>query len=149
MNNYKISSKEGFFVGDPCHVLSDLYNGILLNENNQIKTSDQEHLIVPKGFEVNGVLLVEDIEMLIFDTAYGDGCYRGDNDIIYSVESGTIGVIPLELIDSQDGLIYGSCYRYWNQVEVCYDSGDLEINFLKDDGSRDYFFNIRTTCDDE
>ena len=73
-----VSKKGSFYVGDPCYVLPDeIYHGIWGDKYN---------------FE-DGLIETPEGNWLVHGTAYGDGYYDG-----YPVDSGTLSVIPAELI---------------------------------------------------
>ena len=91
----KITSPSGkFWVGDPCYVLSDdIYYGIWDDKYNF------EDGIIDCG---NG------LSFLVHGTAYGDGSYQGTNGTEYGVDSGTLAIIPMDLIAKTDGVQFGS-----------------------------------------
>ena len=84
---------KGFYVGDPCYVLPDeIYHGIWGDKYN---------------FE-DGLIETPEGNWLVHGTAYGDGCYDG-----YFVDSGTLSVIPAELIaedKAKDALRLGKIF---------------------------------------
>lgn len=91
----KITSPSGkFWIGDPCYVLSDdIYYGIWDDKYNF------EDGIIDCG---NG------LSFLVHGTAYGDGSYQGTNGAEYGVDSGTLAVIPMDLVAKLDGVQFGS-----------------------------------------
>ena len=103
-----------FWVGDPCYVLSDdIYDNIWGKKYNY-----QDGLIdCGNGLSFN-----------VHGTAYGDGCYEGSNGFMYCVDSGTIAVIPKELVVKEDGIDSGSLHKSTNG-EIEYDNGVFRIEF--------------------
>ena len=91
----KITSPSGkFYVGDPCYVLSDdIYYGIWDDKYN---------------FEDGIIDCGNNLSFLVHGTAYGDGEYTGTNGFDYGVDSGTLGIVPIELVEKEDGLQFGT-----------------------------------------
>lgn len=79
-----ITSGKGFYIGDPGYVLSDdVYYGIWYEKYN---------------FK-NGKINVDGkLSFIVHRTAYGDGEYFDGSGFSYGVDSGTLAIIPLELI---------------------------------------------------
>ena len=109
----KITSPSGkFYVGDPCYVLSDdIYYGIWDDKYNF------EDGIIDCG---NG------LSFLVHGTAYGDGSYQGTNGTEYGVDSGTLAVIPMDLIAKTDGVQFGSVETS-NTAWLDYNDGNFDI----------------------
>lgn len=81
----EIISNKGFYVGDLCYVLPrELYFGVWGNKYN----FDMGKIKDPKT----------NLDFAVGDTAHGDGCYYGTNGKQFPVDSGTIGIAPLEMI---------------------------------------------------
>ena len=120
----KITSPSGkFWVGDPCYVLSDdVYYGIWDDKYNF------EDGIIDCG---NG------LSFLVHGTAYGDGCYPG-NGFNYGVDSGTLAVIPMELVAKTDGIQFGTVETS-NTAWLDYNDGTFDITL--DNGA----FSIETS----
>lgn len=91
----KITSPSGkFYVGDPCYVLSDdIYYGIWDDKYN---------------FEDGIINCKDNLSFLAHGTAYGDGLYTGTNGFDYGVDSGTLGIVPIELVEDESGLQFGT-----------------------------------------
>ena len=125
----KITSPSGkFYVGDPCYVLSDdIYYGIWDDKYNF------EDGIIDCG---NG------LSFLVHGTAYGDGNYQGTNGAEYGVDSGTLAVIPMDLVAKLDGVQFGSVEAS-KTAWLDYNNGTFDITL--DNGS----FSIITSEDEE
>ena len=79
----KVKSNIGFYIGDPCYVLNDEeYYG---NWEKNYKFDD-------------GEIKTDCGTWFVHSTAYGDGEYYDNNGVGYGVDSGTIAVIPLEVV---------------------------------------------------
>lgn len=91
----KITSPSGkFWIGDPCYVLSDdVYYGVWDDKYN---------------FEDGKIDVDDKLSFLVHGTAYGDGSYQGTNGAEYGVDSGTLAVIPMDLVAKLDGVQFGS-----------------------------------------
>lgn len=107
-----IKSKTGFYFGDPCYVMSqEDYDDLLdqmFKDNNEGRMGK---------FTVNGH------EVIVDNTAYGDGLYSGWNES-YSVDAGMLSVIPLELVKKDPT----------NMGWVCKETG--EVKMVTDDMGR-------------
>lgn len=125
----KITSPSGkFYVGDPCYVLSDdIYYGIWDDKYNF------EDGIIDCG---NG------LAFLVHGTAYGDGSYQGTNGTEYGVDSGTLAVIPMDLVAKTDGVQFGTVETS-NTAWLDYNDGTFDITL--DNGS----FSIITSEEEE
>lgn len=78
-----VKSEKGFYIGDPCYVLPDeIYDEIWGDKYN---------------FK-DGKIVIEDNAFIVHGTAYGDGEYFDGKGIAYGVDSGTLAIIPIELI---------------------------------------------------
>ena len=92
-----IESKVGkFYIGDPCYVLDDnIYFDIWDKKFN---------------FEDGRVDCNDGLSFLVHGTAYGDGEYYDENGNVYGVDSGTIAIIPIELVGKTSGLQKGNVF---------------------------------------
>lgn len=103
-------SKKGFYFGDPCYVLGDelyheVWGGIYEYQDCIVKD--------PKTgmrFAVHG-------------TAYGDGTYKGSDGEVFSVDSGTLALVPTELIWRKDGVDDGCLYLGAGKAEFAEHDG--------------------------
>ena len=86
-----------FYIGDPCYVLSEEnYHNIWGNQHN---------------FDYGTIEIDDNKEFIVHGTAYGDGSYEDQFGHVYGVDSGTLAVIPLELVAKNDGLKYGEVFE--------------------------------------
>lgn len=84
-----------YFVGDPCYPFPN--NGPdrrqwhrMLNACNYFD-----------GYPVGTVTVKgQTFPVLGFSTAYGDGGYPGTDGVIYAVDSGTLGLVPMDLVEA-------------------------------------------------
>ena len=81
-----------FFLGDPCYAFPadrpELWSEIC---DHLIFTGTDKSQVIPN---VGG----SGYSILVFPTGNGDGVYRGSNGRNYGVDSGTLGLVPWELI---------------------------------------------------
>ena len=103
-----------YWVGDPCYVLSDdIYDNIWGKKYNY------RDGLIDCG---NG------LSFDVHRTAWGDGCYEGSNGFYYGVDSGTLAVIPKELVAKKDGEQFGTYHKSTNG-EIEYENGVFHIEF--------------------
>lgn len=109
----KITAPSGkFWVGDPCYVLSDdVYYGIW---------DDKYH------FEDGKIDVDDKLSFLVHGTAYGDGSYPSSNGFDYGVDSGTLAVIPMDLVAKLDGVQFGTVETS-NTAWLDYNDGTFDI----------------------
>lgn len=81
----QIKTSKGFYIGDICYVLSSERLGLI--EQNKF---DMGKLTDGKS----GLSYVANW------TAHGDGHFRDQTFHVYTVDSGIIGVVPLELVEN-------------------------------------------------
>lgn len=109
-----IPSRKGFYVGDICYVLGDeLYHNVWgkwYGYKDGIFKDPKTHL----HFAVAG-------------TAYGDGCYLGNDGSEFPVDAGVIGLVPLELVEKHSGLEYGKVVEVPGIAYFESDAGKFEI----------------------
>lgn len=82
-----------YYIGDLCYVIEDDLWGEVCDLSS---ISDNE--------EGDLLTLKDGREFYIMSTAYGDGCYSGSDGNTYSVDSGTIGAIPVEYLQGSEKL---------------------------------------------
>ena len=83
-----------YVIGDLCNCLSDDEWEAFCNRD-----------VIPDG-------------VYIFRTAYGDGTYIGSDGFAYGVDSGTIGICPLDKVSAPDKLREGLKYRVVQIVDI-------------------------------
>lgn len=110
----KIFSKQGFVISDPCYVLS---------EDVYLNFWGKKKIFADGIFEVNG------FSFAVGSTAHGDGVHYDNACHKYSVDSGAIGLIPLELVSKKEGL--GAIFELPGEAEFHCEDGVFDI-FLPD-----------------
>lgn len=139
----KISSKKGFWLIDPCAALEeDIYYGVW----GDLYDFKEGIIEVPKDTLVVGTPLVCSVNMAILGTRIGDGTYMG-NYCNYSVDSGTIAVIPAELLPENFTSDFGYYFEgveaefYWLDGYMCANfTGNVEYHemiSIEDDSEED------------
>ena len=108
----KIFSKQGFVISDSCYVLSE-----------DVYLSGKKKKFADGIFEVNGY------SFAVGSTAHGDGVHYDNACHKYSVDSGAIGLIPLELVSKKEGL--GAVFELPSEAEFYCEDGIFDI-FLSD-----------------
>jgi hypothetical protein len=102
-----------YYIGDPISVLPDKYSiGIWGNEYDY----------------QNGKFNINGFEMIVHRTHSGDGVYKDTRDRIYKISSGTIGLIPIELLSEQ--YISGKgchIFEFLDNINFIYDAGLIYI----------------------
>ena len=83
-----------YIIGDLCNCLSDDEWEAFCNRD-----------VIPDG-------------VYIFRTAYGDGTYIGSDGFAYGVDSGTIGICPLDKVSAPDKLREALKYRVVQIVDI-------------------------------
>ncbi len=110
----KVKSNKGFYLGDVCYVLSeDVYDQVWGEENNY-----EDGII-----EVPGT----DCCFGVASTAYGDGGYYDGESHEYGVDAGVIGLVPLELVEKEDGLEFGRVFGEIGTAEFEADEGKFFV----------------------
>ena len=95
-----------YFVGDPCYAVPDAKWMRVLEETGYLglyatPESMRQNMNQYDG-DKYGMWLFEGVAIGASSTKYGDGGYFDQNGNCYSVDSGTLGVVPVELIESFD-----------------------------------------------
>lgn len=97
-----------YFIGDPCYVF-DNPSWDLLQELD--------------GFLDGEIVTLQDRQLWAHSTAHGDGTYPDQNGSEYSVDSGMLGAVPIELIEDPSGEEHGTMVDAPNGLIVEYDNG--------------------------
>ena len=107
-----VSSKKGFVMADPCYVLNDkIYFDFW---------GDQ------KDF-ADGVFKFKNLYFAVGSTKFGDGYYEDEDGNGYPVDSGTIALIPLELVGKIDRLELGNVFEIPGEAEFVYEDGVFDV----------------------
>lgn len=97
-----------YYIGDPGYIFDKSWDNIIVNLEPSFISDKQE---------ING------LKVAIASTANGDGNYKDNYGDSYGVDSGLLGILPIELIKLDD--------RY--TVSVIRENTDMHIhNFLED-----------------
>lgn len=110
-----INSKEGFFIGDICYVLSDDVYYKNWGETNKWEDG---------SFVANGY------EYAVARTKHGDGCYDDQWENQYPVDAGVIGCVSAELctrINFGDNTDLGVFVK-GDRADYYAEDGDFVIN---------------------
>lgn len=115
-----IKSSKGFYIGDICYVLSDdVYNGVW----GKIGQYQDGEYATDDGYK-----------FAMASTAYGDGCYDDDNDNVYSVDAGVIGIVPFELVANWDKAQWGAVFEGGGEATMV--ARDSEFEFTLPNGRK-------------
>lgn len=115
MNLMELLPAGKYFIGDCCYVLDDeVYHGVWGKQlNYQTGT-----------FDVQGK------RVAVAGTATGDGWFRGSDGVDYSVDSGTIAIVPFELCvkcTEEEAKELGCVHTFDHEVQFHVADGVLEI----------------------
>ena len=109
----KISSDIGFYIGDICYVLDDrIYHRVW----------GDQHGFADGKFKDPDTRL----EVAVAGTAYGDGCYIGSDGAEFPVDTGVIGLVPLELVSREkepQGGRLGEIFKMPGEAEFIAEDG--------------------------
>jgi hypothetical protein len=114
-----------YFIGDPCYVFSRDAWRRLINQTN--------------CFEDDDIVNFDGQDMYAFGTSDGDGVYQDQNGVEYGVDSGNLGVVPIELIDNPEGEEHGTTITADEGMRVQHRDGTFWFNNIC----------IKTNSDDE
>ncbi len=114
-----------YILGDPCYSISgDHWDELLETCDYFEQPVGHVSVSVPaKNF------VYERFHVLGFQTAYGDGTYKGSDGNSYSVDAGLIGLVPVELAEALGAL---------DETSPNYVSGKVIVEF-----------HVPTTCSNE
>ena len=115
-----VRSNKGFYVGDVSYVLSDdVYQSCWGTKKNF----------------ADGYFAVSPIRRLAFaaaSTAFGDGVYCDNEGNRYPVDAGNIGLVPLELVEKEQGLRLGQVFLTHGVASFHWFEGVFTIGLPKD-----------------
>jgi hypothetical protein len=106
-----------YYIGDPCYVIDKEWDNVCNMSFDK------------NGQPLNGVMVLNNKEMFIGCTAYGDGLYFDQFGNQYPVDSGCIGVVPVELIDKED-CSNPHFVTFDKPFAIIYNLGKFEIDTL-------------------
>lgn len=95
-----------YYIGDPSYPFQDETWDRILDELNLFSAE---------------LLTWQGRDFWAGSTKWGDGTYTDQNGVEYAVDTGQIGIIPLEIIDDPEGLEHGTVIELKNSVHVEYD----------------------------
>lgn len=104
-----------YYVGDLCYVLSD---------------EDYDSLVDISNVNCQWEGRLKGYPFFIGRTKYGDGVYVDNDNDEYFVDSGTIGIVPEEMIDSNNRADLGQIIEFSSEFEVSYDDGVFQFGDL-------------------
>ena len=107
MNEFVKAGK--YYLGDPCNVLHEkIFIGIYGNEYN---------------YE-NGKFKINDTDFAVHNTHNGDGVFKDTKRRSYTIHSGLIALVDLNLIDDKElSKKNGHIFEFKKRVNFIYDAG--------------------------
>ena len=111
-----------YYVGDLCYVM-----------HGERWTMFCDATCQKDGTMLNGKFFVDGVNVVFFNTLYGDGEYADNNGRMYPVDAGLIGVIAFEDIDHgnpENSTRWGHVIEFPEAFE-CLDGGDGQLVFGK------------------
>ena len=126
-NKMELLPRGEYVIADPCYLIRDNWEDLLEKTKHFGKDTGNKRM----------VHTYRDWKLFVSTTKYGDGTYKATNGILYNVDSGTIGCIPIELCDDYE--LYSNpreCAResvsIFEEDFLCgYDNGTIIINDIK------------------
>lgn len=117
--NKKVSIKVNgsFYVGDICYCLKDdVYDNVWGGAGY----ADGAYTDPETG-----------LQFAMVSTAYGDGCYSGDDGYDYGVDAGVIGIVDMGLSKETEEELddYGTVHHYTGEVSIEYENGTITVEF--------------------
>lgn len=104
-----------YVLGDPCYSITS--------------NSDWDELLMTSHYFENPIGIVtrggKTHKVLGFRTAWGDGCYDDNQGNVYPVDSGCIGLVPIEIADTQENLMYPSVKVTFDRPTLCENTGGV------------------------
>jgi hypothetical protein len=109
-------SEGTYYLGDPAFVLEDsIYIGVWGNQYNYS----------------NGKINVYGTDFVVHNTHNGDGKFLDNKNRVYHIESGTIALIPTNLIKKMDDKVNNHTFKFEEKVNFIYDRGIFYIRSNK------------------
>jgi len=71
-------------------------------------------------------------------TAYGDGAYRGSDGVVYGVDAGLIGIVPVDVVSEDANLSLGSVVEFPTSFSVQYVNGEFTFGHITIDTDPSY-----------
>ena len=110
-----------YFIGDPCYAIHDSKWLSVLEGTDDFRNKEQSY----KGSQI-----------LADGTAYGDGFFHDNYGRMYTVDSGLLGIIPIEVADG-DNMKHGQIVTFKSNFKVTmingyFAFGDIKINTAGD-----------------
>lgn len=88
-----------YILGDPCYAVPDSEWMELLESCDYFNTPIGT--IRRNGYsETTGAF--KPFKVVAFNTRWGDGCYEGTDGCMYPVDAGLIGLVPIELVGTEE-----------------------------------------------
>ncbi len=126
-----------YYIGDPCYVIDDNWEGFL--DVGQARKSEENETFIFGGYEC-----------FFASTSDGDGTFKDNLGNEYDVDSGTIGIIPIELLQMTEEYIKenkcGNVVEFDEEFNVksisgIFTFGHIVINTVKQwtDDKNDYW----------
>jgi hypothetical protein len=99
-----------YYIGDPCYVFQDATWDRLL----ETALEDLQH---------GEITEFDGRQLWGHATMHGDGVFEDQNGVEYGVDTGTLGAVPIELIDDPAGEENGTIVDAPNGLSVEHDNG--------------------------
>jgi len=104
-----------YVIGDPCYSIQ-----AQADWDEVLRTSD--YFENPIATLTRGG---KQYKVLGFRTAWGDGCYDDNQGKVYPVDSGCIGLVPVEIADTQEHFMYPSVKVRFDKPTLCENTGGV------------------------
>jgi len=82
-----------YYIGDPCYSIVDDHWGQWLT-NAGLDNKDDTNMLTGT--------IVDSFDAYAFNTAHGDGTYFDQNNNVYHVDAGLIGLVPLSYLEAHN-----------------------------------------------
>lgn len=108
-----------YYIGDPCYVLN-------------------EELIKFDNLKDDKILKIGEDFIFLDKTTYGDGFYEDNFENKYSIDSGMLSVIPVNLIEKHENISLGKIVYFDKNFEVKSNEGVFYIGNIIVDTNNDW-----------